>query len=271
MAPALARSPRVQGHPEYVVKTLLHGLAGPIEGETYPGHIMVPMGENSDEWVAAVTSYVRSGFGNAASTVTPEYVEKVRAATADQAAPYTYEELAASLPRPLEPQPTWKATASHREPVRVGGSARPEGAFTLEGWTTGAAQEPGMWFQIELTEPATVSGLTFNAPSKGRRGDPPQFVYPRGYRVEVSADGHGWSTVAEGPGTDVTSVERADGLQIHHDPPLRAGSGEAPPHHADGARGGALVDAVAAPLRGRALRRGLTSRLPTSADDPRAL
>ena len=213
MAPALARSPRVQGHPEYVVKTLLHGLAGPIEGEAYPGHVMVAMGENSDEWVAAVTSYVRSGFGNAASTVTPEYVEKVRAATADQAAPYTYEELAASLPRPLEPQPTWKATASHREPVRVGGSARPEGAFTLEGWTTGAAQEPGMWFQIELPEPATVSGLTFNAPSKGRRGDPPQFVYPRGYRVEVSADGHGWSTVAEGSGADVTSVERADGLQ----------------------------------------------------------
>ena len=34
IAPALAGSPRVQGHPDYVIRTLLHGLTGPIDGKT---------------------------------------------------------------------------------------------------------------------------------------------------------------------------------------------------------------------------------------------
>ena len=32
MAPPLTGSPRVQSHPEYVIKTLLHGLEGPLDG-----------------------------------------------------------------------------------------------------------------------------------------------------------------------------------------------------------------------------------------------
>ena len=32
MAPSLAGSPRVQGHRDYMIKTLLHGLTGPIDG-----------------------------------------------------------------------------------------------------------------------------------------------------------------------------------------------------------------------------------------------
>ena len=45
MAPTLANSARVQGHPDYIVKVLLHGLQGPIEGQSYPGGVMVGMGE----------------------------------------------------------------------------------------------------------------------------------------------------------------------------------------------------------------------------------
>ena len=33
MAPSLVGSPRVNGHRDYVIKTLLHGLTGPIEGK----------------------------------------------------------------------------------------------------------------------------------------------------------------------------------------------------------------------------------------------
>ena len=37
MAPPLAGSPRVQGHRDYVINTLLHGMTGPIAGQTYAG------------------------------------------------------------------------------------------------------------------------------------------------------------------------------------------------------------------------------------------
>ena len=57
-----------QGHRDYVVKTLLHGLDGPIDGRTYAGGVMAPMGSNRDEWIAAVASYVRNSFGNVATS-----------------------------------------------------------------------------------------------------------------------------------------------------------------------------------------------------------
>src|SRR4029077_7061915 len=53
LAPPLASSPRVLGHPDYVIKALLHGLSGPINGAAYPD-VMVPMGQNNDAWVAAI-------------------------------------------------------------------------------------------------------------------------------------------------------------------------------------------------------------------------
>ena len=34
------------------IKTLLHGLTGPIDGKLYAAGVMVPMGTNRDEWIA---------------------------------------------------------------------------------------------------------------------------------------------------------------------------------------------------------------------------
>ena len=59
---------------------------------------MIPMGTNTDEWVAAVASYVRNSFGNAGGFVTPADVARVRAATAARKTPWTIAELTASLP-----------------------------------------------------------------------------------------------------------------------------------------------------------------------------
>ena len=78
---ALAASPRVNGHRDYIIKALLHGLTGPVNGVTYTD-VMIPMGQNRDEWIAAVASYVRNAFGNRASMITPADVARVRAATA---------------------------------------------------------------------------------------------------------------------------------------------------------------------------------------------
>jgi hypothetical protein len=62
---------------------------------------------------------------------------------------------------------------------------------------------PGMWFQIELREPALVTEIQFDSPALERpragRGAPPAtppppvFLSPRAYDVQVSADGRKWS------------------------------------------------------------------------------
>jgi mono/diheme cytochrome c family protein len=198
LAPALAASPRLQGHPEYLVKTLLHGQMGPIEGVSYPGDLMVAMGENDDAWVAAIASYVNSSFSNKGAWVMPEDVARVRAANAGRMTPWRHDELMASLPGLIDPDQL-KATASHN-PV---GTA---GAFNFAGWSTNAPQEPGMWFQIELPEPTNVTEIRFVSGRQnfGRPPDAPtpQFTSPRGYEVRVSMNGSAWSEPVAYGGTD---------------------------------------------------------------------
>ena len=66
MGPPIAGSPRVQGHREYVVRTIMHGLTGPLDDRTYT-NVMVPMGAQTNDWMAAIASYVRNDFGNTGS------------------------------------------------------------------------------------------------------------------------------------------------------------------------------------------------------------
>lgn len=228
-APSLVGSPRVQGHHDYVVKAILHGMTGPLDGRTYTD-VMVPMGTNRDEWVAAASSYLRTNFGNSGSFVTPEDVARVRASTAARKTPWTYAELDASLPVALVAQNTWKATASHNAQAASGG-------LNFAGWSTGVPQQAGMWFQIELSEPVMLTEIQFNStPQGGGRGGvpggrgargagagedapgspgsgagltaaPPAGTFPRGYRVQVSMDGTTWGApAAEGQGKGPTTV-----------------------------------------------------------------
>jgi mono/diheme cytochrome c family protein len=236
MGPALAGSPRVQGHRDYVIKTLLHGMTGPLAGQTYT-QVMVPMGAQNDQWVANIASYIRNEFGNSASFVAPADVARVRSATADRKAMWTFAELDATLPRLLPADPGWKATASHN-------TERAGSGLTLGAWTTGVPQAPGMWYQVELPQPAMITEVQFDSGAPGGRGGgrgvgggragagragrtggggtappaggagpargnaPPVFgSYPLAYRVQVSTDGTTWSApVAEGPGSASTVV-----------------------------------------------------------------
>jgi mono/diheme cytochrome c family protein len=164
MAPALAGSPRVQSHRDYVIKVLLYGMTGPVDGKTYR-EVMVPMGDSNDEWVAAIASYVRTSFGNSGGLVTPADVARVRAATSGRKTMWTFPELMASLPIGLDPQ-AWKLSASH-------GTENAGGATTLRGWNSGTPQTAGMWFQIELPQPVVVTELQFDSIGTvggGRRG-----------------------------------------------------------------------------------------------------
>ncbi|HET7695570.1 MAG TPA: hypothetical protein VFK57_07675 [Vicinamibacterales bacterium] len=204
MAPPLAGSARVQGHRDYIVKVLLKGLTGPIDGKVYPD-LMVPL-DNSDEWVAGIASFVRTSFGNSGDLVTPADVARVRAEIAGRRTPWTLAELDATLPRPLDPLQL-KLSASH-------GNESSAAAASLRGWSTGVPQKPGMWFRIELPQTANVTELQFESPGPpaGRGGGraqappgtpppPPVYGYPRGYSVQLSMDGRTWGKpVATGEG-----------------------------------------------------------------------
>ncbi|HKG06606.1 MAG TPA: c-type cytochrome [Pedobacter sp.] len=94
-APPLAGAKDVNGNPEKLIKILLHGLSGPVEGKAY-ADIMPPLGGNDDEYIASVLSYIRNDLGNKAAVVKPDDVEKVRQETSDRAKPWTIKELDAS-------------------------------------------------------------------------------------------------------------------------------------------------------------------------------
>ena len=89
----------MNAHRDYVIKSVMHGLSGPIDGRTYP-QVMVPMGSNNDQWIADVASYVRNSFGNNGTLATTADVARVRAATGMRGQ-WTVAELEASLPRAL--------------------------------------------------------------------------------------------------------------------------------------------------------------------------
>jgi mono/diheme cytochrome c family protein len=77
--PPLADNPRVNGDKEALIKIILNGQSGEItvHGKTYNG-VMASYRNLSDEDIAAVLSYVRSNFGNDASSVSSEEVKALR-------------------------------------------------------------------------------------------------------------------------------------------------------------------------------------------------
>ncbi len=193
-APALAGSPRLLGHRDYVAKVILHGLTGPVEGRSY-AEVMPPMRASTDRWIADVASYIRNGFGNGSSVLSESDVARVRKETAAREKMWTVEELDRTLPRPLIADAAWRATASHNNNAAAG-------AFDYTRWSTNAPQEAGMWFRIDLPQPVALTELQFDSPPAGggRSGAPPAATSPRSYRIEVSTDGNSWTEVAQGQG-----------------------------------------------------------------------
>jgi mono/diheme cytochrome c family protein len=93
--PPLTDTDWVNGDKGRLIRLLLSGLSGSIEvkGQTYSG-VMPPWGGAlDDEEMAAITTYIRSNFGNDASPVTAEDVAKVREATSSRKKPWTAKEL----------------------------------------------------------------------------------------------------------------------------------------------------------------------------------
>ncbi len=88
--PPLSGSEWLLNNPEVPIRIVLHGAMGPITvKEPTFNNAMTPFGDQlSDAQIAAVITYERSSFGNAASKVTAEQVAAVRAATKSQTTPW---------------------------------------------------------------------------------------------------------------------------------------------------------------------------------------
>jgi len=92
--PPIAGSHIATGDKARLIRLVLHGLQGPIvvEGRTY-NNVMPPWKALSDAELAAVLTFVRSNFGNAALAVTAAEVAAERAATASRTTMWTAREL----------------------------------------------------------------------------------------------------------------------------------------------------------------------------------
>jgi mono/diheme cytochrome c family protein/glucose/arabinose dehydrogenase len=91
VAPPLAGAAEVNGNPALLVRILLKGLSGPVNGKDYGG--MPAQGANNDEYIASVLSYIRSSMGNNGSVIHPSDVKAVRKADSAQTVPWTLKEL----------------------------------------------------------------------------------------------------------------------------------------------------------------------------------
>lgn len=88
--PPLAGSEWLLNNPEVPIRIVLHGLQGDITVKnTKFNNAMTPFGDQlSDAEIAAIISYERSSWGNAASKITAEQVASVRAGTKSQTTPW---------------------------------------------------------------------------------------------------------------------------------------------------------------------------------------
>ncbi|PAW67182.1 MAG: hypothetical protein B9S38_12715 [Verrucomicrobiia bacterium Tous-C4TDCM] len=194
LAPPMAGSSTVrQG--DSMLRVLLHGLEGPIEGKTYESQ-MIPQGNNSDAWLADITSYVRNAFGNSGEFVDARQVAALRKKTGTRVKPWTIEELRTLLPQPMADRSGWKLSASHNP----GALAKCIDGDPATRWDSAKEQAPGMWFQVELPSVSEVAGIELHCAASPNET-------ARDYEIEGSVDGKTWTKLAKGEGkTSSTSV-----------------------------------------------------------------
>ena len=99
----------------HLVKILLNGLQGPVlvKGNTF-NNAMPTWSMLTDDQMAAVLTYIRSEWGNAAAPIPAGYVKAIRAKTAGRTEPWKSKDLQ-DIPAekaPTEPPPT-PATATN--------------------------------------------------------------------------------------------------------------------------------------------------------------
>jgi mono/diheme cytochrome c family protein len=94
--PPLNGSEWVTGDEQKLIRIVMHGLTGPVDvvGQTFDGAMPAWGGVLKDPEIAAVTSYVRSAWGNKAAPITAATVTAIRSATTTRKTPWTAAEIA---------------------------------------------------------------------------------------------------------------------------------------------------------------------------------
>ena len=190
LAPPLAGSPRVNGPKEALVRILLHGMAGPLEGKSYAAGLMAPLGhEQDDEWCASVLSYLRQEWTNDAAVISAEEVAAVREHSAERKAPWTEADLAFFAAPRIDDKSGWTATGNtHTPPNAIDGISNGghENAWHSQ-------NSPGSWLAVDFGKPLRLTHLVMESVN-------PDY-FPRGFEIRVSDDGETWSEpVATGKG-----------------------------------------------------------------------
>ena len=104
--PLYGQFSRYWSNKDALVRILLHGLKGPVNGKTYNEN-MISMAANDDKWIASVLSYIRYDLGLSENPnqgppsesfaryllVTPNEVKKLREEGKQRTTPWTWEEL----------------------------------------------------------------------------------------------------------------------------------------------------------------------------------
>ena len=153
LAPPLGGSHTVRTG-DSLLRVLLHGLSGPIDGKTYESQMMA-MGNNSDQWIADVSGYVRNAFGNRGTIPTGNEVKALRASTANRTETWTIAEMASLQPRVIDSQSSWKLTSSHNS----AGTSNALDHKSSTRWSSSATQQPGMWVMLELPAAEPIEGV----------------------------------------------------------------------------------------------------------------
>ena len=102
LAPSLAKSTRVKGPVEGLMPVLLHGLTGPIEGQTYQTGFMAPvsaLGITRDDRLAELVSYLRYAWGGRHPVTSQQQVREFREKYEGRTQPWTEGELDEALNR----------------------------------------------------------------------------------------------------------------------------------------------------------------------------
>ncbi len=203
LGPPLVSSDRLRSD-DALLRIVLHGLVGPVDGKVWGGGVMLGQGAQDDRYLAAVLSYVRTVLFDG-GVVVPSEVAAVRAVCGERKTPWTLDELAPYAAVEVATLAKWTAAASHQ----TEGAARALDADAKSRFTTEKAMEPGMWWRVDLDGAHELTRVVLD--TRGSVND-----YPRGYLLEASEDGEVWRELARGAGDGpITSMRFAPTRLLH--------------------------------------------------------
>lgn len=201
LAPALDGSERLRGQKERLVRIVLHGLKGTLDGKQYAGDAMPALGALDDETLASVLTYARQTWSNDEEPIRAADVAAVRRASQARTEPWSPAEvdrfeapLVAHSRKTTEKGQPFPFTAyrGFSNNKTLGRMLEPD-PKKRGPWIHGP-NTPGHWFAVDLQVPMEITSVLLETQNAR--------MFPRGWEMRVSNDGEIWSEpVAAGRGS----------------------------------------------------------------------